>query len=347
MRVLFARIGYMKFYQGPQKGDEKPIGGGSYNKKNIGHEAYNFKEINGSVFGYFQPYVKKPYENIHVNLKRIDPQCTDSDINDVLVIFFAKNPISGGQVIIGWYKKAKVYSFFQDSTKMKERNEFSYNIETNINEAVLLPIRNRKYNLGHGIKGEKSGNPGQANAFYLYDEKLKQKQISKYNKWIYDAIDYVVNYSGPTISSFDDEVSEEINTSLFSGSGQGFQSDVEKRLAIEEYSMALCEQYYSKLGYSVKNVSKNNPYDFHVKNGSEELLIETKGTQNIANKIVLTKNEVKLSQEKGDNMALFIVHSIELNKKSVKAGSGKIKIIQPWKIKEKFLTPISYIYEIQ
>jgi len=347
MRVLFARIGYMKFYQGPQKGDEKPIGGGSYNEKNIGHEAFNFKEINGNVSGYFQPYVKKPFENIHISLKRIDPQCAEDEINDVLVIFFAKNPISGGQVIIGWYKKAKVYSFFQDSSKEKERNKFSYNIKANINETVLLPIRNRKYPLGHGIKGHKGGNPGQANAFYLYDEKLKKKQTNKYNAWIYDAIDYVLNYNGQTISSFDDEVSEEIHTSLFSGSGQGFQSDVEKRLAIEEYAMDLCKQHYSKQKYSVKDVSKNKPYDFHVKKGDEELLIETKGTQTNASKIILTKNEVKLSQEKGDDMSLFIVHSIEFNKKSVKKGSGKIKIVQPWKINKKRLIPISYIYQIE
>ena len=37
-RVLFARVGWMTYYAGPQIGDEKPIGGGSNNRKNIGHE---------------------------------------------------------------------------------------------------------------------------------------------------------------------------------------------------------------------------------------------------------------------------------------------------------------------
>jgi hypothetical protein len=31
MKVLLARIGFMKFYKGPKSGDEKPIGGGKYN----------------------------------------------------------------------------------------------------------------------------------------------------------------------------------------------------------------------------------------------------------------------------------------------------------------------------
>lgn len=30
--VLFARIGWMRWYKGPQTGDEKPVGGGKYNK---------------------------------------------------------------------------------------------------------------------------------------------------------------------------------------------------------------------------------------------------------------------------------------------------------------------------
>jgi len=42
MKVILARIGFMKFYQGPKPGDEKPIGGGSYNTGKIGHEAYNY-----------------------------------------------------------------------------------------------------------------------------------------------------------------------------------------------------------------------------------------------------------------------------------------------------------------
>src|SRR5436309_1717344 len=62
MRVLLARIGFMKFYKGPKPGDEKPIGGGKYNTEGIGHEAYNFLNVRGSLYGYFQPHMKSPYE---------------------------------------------------------------------------------------------------------------------------------------------------------------------------------------------------------------------------------------------------------------------------------------------
>ncbi len=56
-RVLFARIGWMRWYKGPQADDEKPIGGGKYNKDSLGHEAFNFREINGQMLGYFQPKI--------------------------------------------------------------------------------------------------------------------------------------------------------------------------------------------------------------------------------------------------------------------------------------------------
>ena len=69
MRVLLARIGFMKFYKGPKPGDEKPIGGGKYNTEGIGHEAYNFLNVRGSLYGYFQPHMKSPYE---INLGRIE-----------------------------------------------------------------------------------------------------------------------------------------------------------------------------------------------------------------------------------------------------------------------------------
>ena len=44
-KAIFARIGYMHYYSGSQKGDEKPQHGGAYNIKGIGHELYNFKKV--------------------------------------------------------------------------------------------------------------------------------------------------------------------------------------------------------------------------------------------------------------------------------------------------------------
>ena len=152
MNVLFARIGYMKFYQGPQKGDEMPIGGGKYNDDKIGHEAYNYKVVAGKVYGYLQPHMKSPYK---INLRRINPEITREQANDGLVIFFSKNPLGKGQVIVGWYKGATVYEFFQYPKNQKSRSNFGYNLVANTKDAILLPVLKRKFLMGHGIAGVK------------------------------------------------------------------------------------------------------------------------------------------------------------------------------------------------
>ena len=50
-QVLFARVGWMRGYRGAKPGDEKPVGGGKYNKHSLGHEAYNFLPLNGKAEG--------------------------------------------------------------------------------------------------------------------------------------------------------------------------------------------------------------------------------------------------------------------------------------------------------
>ena len=343
MNILFARIGYMKFYQGPQKGDEKPIGGGKYNEDKIGHEAYNFKAVNGKLYGYFQPHMKSPYK---INLRRINPEITGEYVDDVLVIFFSKNPLGKGQVIVGWYKSARVYEFIQNPKKQKARSNFGYNLVANEKDAVLLPVLKRKFKIGHGIKGVKEGNPGQANAFYLLDGKFNKKPRDRYNSWIYKAIDYVMNYDGPSVSTFEDEVTEELENSIFGNSGQGFQSNIEIKKAVEEYAMEKCKNYFSKQGYKLYDVSLTKPYDFVAKKKDKEYFIEVKGTQTDGRKIILTKNEVEMSKKSGSKMILFLVHSIQLNKKTVKKGSGETIIVDPWVLDKSRLTAVSYTYSM-
>src|SRR5712692_5156020 len=77
-RVLFARIGYMKYYAGPQPGDERPKHGGKYNREKIGHEVYNFHRASGWVYGYVQPYIKERAD-VTLNLGRIDRSSAKKD----------------------------------------------------------------------------------------------------------------------------------------------------------------------------------------------------------------------------------------------------------------------------
>jgi hypothetical protein len=97
-RMLFARVGWMTYYAGPQSGDEKPIGGGENNKKSIGHEVFNFTNFAGRLYGFVRAAEGR------LKLERIDPAAGNKDrLEDVLVIFVAK------QKVIGWYAAATVH----------------------------------------------------------------------------------------------------------------------------------------------------------------------------------------------------------------------------------------------
>ena len=58
--------------------------------------------------------------------------------------------------------------------------------------------------------------------------------------------------------------------------------------------------------------------------------------------IMLTKNEVKHACDSRNSCALFILHSIKLDR--LKASGGMKLIVSPWKIQQEYLTPVSYIY---
>ena len=132
-RLLFANIGWMKRYRGHSKSD-KIKGGGSYNPDDK-HEAFNFQDVDGHCYGYVQPTKWS-----EIKIERIDSSCLKSDdfLDDVLVVWTATNPIEGGTFIVGWYKHARIYRTFQYGTKLKERNDYAYNIEALSSDCDLL-----------------------------------------------------------------------------------------------------------------------------------------------------------------------------------------------------------------
>ena len=102
MKIFYCRIGWMSSYRGCST--EKPINGGLYNKDNIGHEVYNYLGYNGRYYGFVEPG-----RNSSIHIDRLGARKNDNSVNDILVVWVASNPTTGGQYIIGWYKDAIVY----------------------------------------------------------------------------------------------------------------------------------------------------------------------------------------------------------------------------------------------
>lgn len=362
-KVLFARIGNMDYYQGAA--DERPIGGGKYNEDNIGFEACNFLSVENYIYGYFQPGGYKP-DGINygsINLQRIDPKVgkSETEVDDVLVIFFTTDPALEinamgpvtRSVIVGWYKNATVYREREYISRSGINSELDgYFLKVKASDAFLLPKKNRAYRLGHSICGEKKGNPGQSNSFYLYEQDKTLKNFNKdIYKWIPKAIEYVNTYKGPVLQNDADIMMEMENTNNQKVDGLGFEENEKIRKSIENYSTAVTIKYLENEGYEVKEYNEEKqkicayePYDLLAYKEGKEFFVEVKGTQSLGKQVIFTKNEVELHQDK-NNVILSVVHSIQISDNlTAIENSGEISLYNPWKIDKDKLTAISYYY---
>lgn len=361
-RVLFARISYMDEYQGPVNG-LKPMGGGQYNEDHIGSEASNYLDINGKIYGYFQPSPKSQ----SINLERIDPKIHGADkLENVLVIFFAPLPkefankissayMKSSSVIVGWYKNATVFRDCQYiDREVAGVSQNSYYIEALTEDTFLLPVEQRVFSIGHGIKGKKKNNPGQSNSFYIFDENLQMKDINLIeNRWISDAVKYVNAYTGPLLKNDIDRLEQDLVNSQFKSQrkGAGFQTNTEVRLLIEDYAMIVTKEKLEQMGYQVKleddrgqKICSNSSYDMLAYKDDQEYFVEVKGTQLDGSQVIFTRNEVQLYEEYKNKIILSVVHSIKVLNDTIIKKSGDIIIHYPWEIDKSKLKAISYFY---
>ena len=217
-RVFFVRVGWMTYYAGPQEGDERPTGGGRYNKKNVGHELFNFTAFDGRLYGYAAASIK---------VKRIDPAAVATDkLDDVLVIFVAR------QHIIGWYRDATVYASTQHKLPASVTKEMLRRLkQSGMRGFSLLGFRFeaavrtrhcfRRMSAHREIPGNVKGGFGRSNTRYLFRTSGKKSTSSED-----DAIQYVLN---TTVANLLDDPSAEMNpeesASLALEKAAGFQSD--------------------------------------------------------------------------------------------------------------------------
>lgn len=329
--ILLARIGWMKFYAGSQKGDERPIGGGEYNEENVGGEVVNFKNINGHVYASF---VCGPNG---LKLERINPDCKTDQLKNATLVFCARKPpgYGQGQVVIGWYKNATLYRNFQ---KIGNRSWIAAKCETK--NAVLLPTYNRNCMVPSG-----EGSIGQKNISYLYNH--TGKFIRK--RWFKSVSEFIHNYDGPNILHDPDEELQssenfELNYELVKSSSQGFSIDPKSRKYVELHAMNSAIRYYKNKGFIVKNISSTSSCDLMCDKGKKRIYVEVKGSQLGISKIILTKNEVRFIKQKKGSIHLFLKENIRYKKN--KAYGGNYREIINFSLKTQNLLPLQYIYNL-
>jgi len=329
----------MKRYRGPQPGDEKPIGGGSFNKKDVGHEAYNFLPLGGDTLAYFQPRLNPDHAS-SIALERIQAGAAGKkELTGVLAVFVATDPKRGGQRIVGCFRDATVYRHEHTSNDMR-RNSFSYYARTPAAKAVLIPEEKRLFMIPHG-----KGAFGQANVCYP----LEADGHAKRAPWMEDTLDYINAYALENIAT-DPESEADTDIERMLGSTidrvAGFQSNPRIRRAIENYAMLWAEKRLNELGYRPVDTHKNKPYDFLCNVAGEDLYVEVKGTQEDGWSVSLTPNEVEHAR-KYKNRALFIVHSVKVKGKIQPVVSGgEERLVHPWDIAKGALKPRGYVFTL-
>jgi hypothetical protein len=98
--IFLCRIAWMTSYQGLES--ERPHSGAAYmsEKHKFGHEAYNFLDCGGRVYG----YVEHPGS---MNLQRLGAQRGALRQDGVTAVWAAPHPV--GVYVVGWYQNATVY----------------------------------------------------------------------------------------------------------------------------------------------------------------------------------------------------------------------------------------------
>lgn len=145
--MLFCNIGWMKYYQNVP--GDIIRGGGSYvDERGDGGEKLNFLERpSGLVYGYVR-------SRGNINIDRLGAKQTDVFVENVLVVWVSKNPVTGGIFIVGWYEDATVYRAEQkiiNDDNRTGRND--YFATTQAWKAVLIPDGWRKFKIPHGADG--------------------------------------------------------------------------------------------------------------------------------------------------------------------------------------------------
>lgn len=343
-RVLFARVGWMKLYKGKQADDERPIGGGSANAVAPGHEILNFLRLGGKVFGYFQPQMQpKERRKAHppsIHLEKIEPGFRGDVLNNVLVIFLARNPKEGGQYIVGWYRNATVHRDHQASPAI-ERNGIGYFVQTKAGDEFLVPEGRRSQSVPGG-----KGGFGQANICYLYNDRGTPKSNAP---WIAKALKFVSAYqledaAKNPASETDSEISQTVASTLERAAG--YQSNPRIRRAIEDYAMNWALKRLRGLGLTPVDTHATKPYDFVCKAGGADLFVEVKGTQEDGRCISLTPNEVEHAK-RFKNSALFIVCNVKVKgKRKPQVSGGEELFLNLWDIKAGKLQPRGYSFTL-
>ncbi|WP_426038314.1 MrcB family domain-containing protein [Brevundimonas sp. DC300-4] len=131
-----------------------------------------------------------------------------------------------------------------------------------------------------------------------------------------------------------------------SAARQGLGLSGPERRAIELQAMKVAQDWLEGLGFSVKDTSKNSPFDFAATKNGDTFKIEVKGTTGAScDEFFMTKNEVDLHQKEAGATGLALVSNIRLVRKlgsPPEAAGGECFGEIGWNIASCELRPVAF-----
>lgn len=326
--IVFARIGWMERYDGPSLSGSGPIGGGSYNKRDIGNEVFTFQPLDGRLYG----YVQVPGGGDTIDLSRITgAQSLKASASGVAVVWFAGKP-EGGQAVIGWYLGAEVFEKPQSYPSGSGRELYQYVCRTDPSNAVLLPPESRTL-----VIPSRGAGLGRSNIVYVLDESGRSRLRDPTFEWMARAAE-LIRTAPAQVPARDAPVSRG-----HPRGGQGFAIDSAERDIIDAYAMRMATARFEREGYTVHDEHKNHPYDLRCVKGESTLFAEVKGTKTMGRSVLVTAGEIEFARAHPKESVLVVCHSILLDS-TRKPFGGKVEAESPWKPDPNQLTPTGYSY---
>jgi len=262
--------------------EDQPIGAGWFvAENNDGGEVLNFLPVRRRMYGY-----ARMQDNRSLNITRLGAAPDAAYLDDVTVVFFSKNPITGGQYVVGWYERARLY---RASQMLNRPGHPWYTCETSAGDAHLLPLDQRTFAMP-------ADGPGQTNAWHVMHYRSQKTFLAKFKRFQRDPAAYG-------------------KARVKKGNASGWMKDMEKRKAIEMAAMHAAELHFTKLGYKVRFVHRENlGWDMEAVMGTTSFRIEAKGTSLPLNCIDLTPNEYHHSSQHANYRICILERALEKNR---------------------------------
>jgi hypothetical protein len=304
-RLVVARVGWCSKYDGSP--DDEPRKGGDWNREHIGSEHRNFLPYNGKLYGWVQP------PGASLNLGRVGAVPDDArELADVCVAWIATRD-GIGQVLVGWYRHAKMYA-----THDQHGKRGVYNFIAKSRDGTLLHPDDRRLQIPKG-----AGGTGQANICYARDNNGELIKGA-----FFDRVRATILKFGNGKAR--DSKNDAIHAADAVIRGQGFQYDVRFRRLIERHAMARVMKLLKQKYEAVEDRSSECSFDFLCRIGGKERLVEVKGTTTVGEIVLLSRAECELASR--ERVDLYVVRNIVIEDRDGKPKTigGTVDTIPDW-----------------